>query len=196
MTTPKPASDLPELPEPAHYVVVGVDELRDYRQIDPQVRDEMDISELFTLDQVRAIQEAAFNAGRAEGKDAPGLGATYEPTMNIYAKPGTVVRFRAGGAYDWEKTSAVEAGFVRNQTYTVKRCDIDHSKTHVLFDEIPGRWNSCLFADVDDAGITRAALEFAEKALADEHGEADFEAECNLCQAYRQVRAAISQEPK
>lgn len=78
----------------------------------------------------------------------PNLGDTYEPTMNIHAQPGTVVRFRAGGGYDWEKKSAIEAGFVRNALYTVKRCDVGHSKTEVLFDEVGGRWNSCLFADL------------------------------------------------
>ncbi|OUM00528.1 hypothetical protein [Variovorax sp. JS1663] len=78
----------------------------------------------------------------------PNLGDTFEPTMSIYAQPGTVVRFRAGGGYPYEKEHAMKAGFVMNALYTVKRCDIGHSKTQVLFDEIPGRWNSCLFADI------------------------------------------------
>jgi hypothetical protein len=76
------------------------------------------------------------------------LGDTFEPTMNIYAQPGTKVRFRAGGGHEWQKEAAIKAGFVKNMVYTVKRCDVDHSSTRVLFDEIPGRWNSCLFADV------------------------------------------------
>jgi hypothetical protein len=78
----------------------------------------------------------------------PNLGDTFEPTMDIYAKPGTIVRFRAGGGYEGEKKSALKAGFVMNSLYTVKRCDIGSSMTQVLFDEIEGRWNSCLFADV------------------------------------------------
>lgn len=80
----------------------------------------------------------------------PNLGQGYEPTMDIYAKPGTKVRFRAGGGYKWQKEDAENAGFVKNEVYTVKRCDIGHSHTDVLFDEIPGRFNSCLFADVSN----------------------------------------------
>lgn len=96
----------------------------------------------------------AFNALRefiaappAAQPVAANLDDSFEPTMNINVQPGTVVRFRAGGGYDWEKKSAIEAGLVKNSLYTVKRCDIGHSKTEVLLDEIEGRWNSCLFAD-------------------------------------------------
>lgn len=91
---------------------------------------------------------SALSGSAESGPVAPNLGDGYEPTMNIHATPGTKVRFRAGGGYPYEGKHAEEAGFVKNEVYTVKRCDIGHSKTEVLFDELPGRWNSALFADI------------------------------------------------
>jgi len=106
---------------------------------------------------------ARFGTRPAAEPVKPYLGDTFEPTMSIYAQPGTVVRFRAGGGYPFEKESALKAGFVLNALYTVKRCDIGNSRTTVLFDEIPGHWNSCLFADVAAEPIQSSSTGEAER---------------------------------
>lgn len=108
--------------------------------------------------------DAELAATAVEDAATPAIPSSkFEPCMDIYSRPGTQVRFRARGGYDWEKEAALKAGFVLDQTYTVKRSYVGHSSTKVLFDEIPGEWNSCLFADVAaEQPAARALLTVAE----------------------------------
>lgn len=71
-------------------------------------------------------------------------------SMNIYAKPGTKVRYTGTGGYDAQRqlaTKHIEVG----QILTVKETNIDKFMTYVEFEEIPNmRFNSVMFVEVED----------------------------------------------
>lgn len=77
--------------------------------------------------------------------------------MNIFAKPGTKIRFipRDNG-HDPDREHAKEY-LTEGQIYTVKMIDVGHYYSEVEIKEIPNQWfNTVLFDDVD---VTDATME-------------------------------------
>lgn len=77
--------------------------------------------------------------------------------MDIYAKPGTKVKYLGKNGYDAERERAkefLEVGAV----LTVKEIDVHSWVSYALFEEVPGVWfNTVMFEEVEDSvsnGIT------------------------------------------
>jgi hypothetical protein len=69
--------------------------------------------------------------------------------VNIYAAPGTKVRFTNEGGYEYQRESALKHLVVGN-VYTVAWTDVHQSSTDVFLVEVPKRpFNSVQFDDVE-----------------------------------------------
>ncbi len=70
-------------------------------------------------------------------------------TMDIYAEPGTKVRFAfPNNGYDFHKETAKQH-LIEGEIYTVKITDVGSFHTDVYLQEVPGvKFNSVMFENV------------------------------------------------
>lgn len=99
-------------------------------------------------------------------------------SMDIYAKPGTKVRYTGTGGYDGERaiaTEHIEVGTV----LTVQRILVGGFMSYVEFEEIPDmRFNTVMFEEIEEKKPTLAeSLEEFSKAL--QEGAEQYDRECD-----------------
>lgn len=70
--------------------------------------------------------------------------------MNIYARPGTKVRYTGENGYDHEHDDIQTMGVSIGEILTVKETEVGSWKTYVYFEELDGGFNSVLFEDIDE----------------------------------------------
>lgn len=71
------------------------------------------------------------------------------PRMNIYAEPGTAVLFDGRGGYEGDKKSALTQ-LIEGQRYLVRYIAVGGSSSTVSLVEVEGRFNTCLFAHIEE----------------------------------------------
>lgn len=99
-------------------------------------------------------------------------------SMDIYAKPGTKVRYTATGGYDGDRqlaTKHIEEGAV----LTVKEIDVGNFMSYVEFEEIPGiNFNTVMFEEIKEKKPSLVeSLEEFSKALQEGTEQYDREAD-------------------
>ena len=68
--------------------------------------------------------------------------------MDIYAKPGTKVKFLGCNGYEFELQEAMKT-FVPGEILTVDNIEVGGWSSSAEFEEFPGRWNTVMFGDVE-----------------------------------------------
>jgi len=72
------------------------------------------------------------------------------PSMDIYSKPGTRIRFKDNGGYREQRESALQI-LSYDEVYTVARIDVYSSSSFVVLNEIPLRsFNTTMFEEVEN----------------------------------------------
>jgi hypothetical protein len=70
--------------------------------------------------------------------------------MDIYAKPGTKVRYSGKNGYGFEHKKFLDDGIEIGAIFTIRNVEIGQSKSYVSFEEIDGKYNTVIFEEIKD----------------------------------------------